>query len=376
MRLGRKTSKPYRQLRSYPRCLSLPLFGDHFSFRKKFNSVLKCSTETGPKRGRHCFCMKSQCVHCFKIFFSSYASLSKQFTASQGWQMLQCNQHGGSKIEEWKGKKPRNPSLLDHQWEWNLVFSSREFPIIPRDTLILRFLGWGCWEELRGKGTRMNIFWVPDGNLVALSPLPYNRRHFSNEDTDALGGYGTSQRSHRCVMSCPARLFLPLSSLLLQCSGGLAVPSVVWGPVALALLRSLLNWRILSPIPDLRNQICILTRSSRICMHVMVWEALLPHLEEEGLAVNTVQSSQASRLESADSTWAFGPWEGRILLESSGINTLRCTGQLLTMKNYPPQNVQSADVEIPQARCLRLEFTSCSCVSVASDARSSLASVS
>lgn len=122
----------------------------------------------GLESGRHCFCMKSQCVHCFKIPFASYASLPKQFTASKGWQMLRCNQQRG----EDRGKEREEIPPFSTATQNGVKFSSsREFPVIPRDALTLKFLGMVLGGAKRKEWEGINIFWAPDATRVALSPL-------------------------------------------------------------------------------------------------------------------------------------------------------------------------------------------------------------
>ena len=52
------------------------------------------------------------------------------------------------------------------------MFSSRGFPVIPRDALTLRFLGTVLGGAQR-KGEGINIFRVPGAKPVALSALCY-----------------------------------------------------------------------------------------------------------------------------------------------------------------------------------------------------------
>lgn len=129
--------------------------------------------------------------------------------------------HRSCKIEERKGEKslPFQP-LFRVEWSF---FSSREFPVMPRDTLILRFPG----LVLGGAKRELTFFECQMPNWLLFSTIllnPYNHHHFSNEDTEALRSY--QPKVPQLYNVRPA--FLPSSLLLIKpVLWGLAAQSVV-----------------------------------------------------------------------------------------------------------------------------------------------------
>ena len=134
----------------------------------------------------------------------------------------------------------------------------------------------------------------------------------------------------------------------------------VWGPCCskcglgtcgIGIIQELVEIRqSWAPIPSLLNQNLHFTQIPR---NVYAQDSVRRSLTRLGggrFGSWRYATSQASRLESAGSPWERSMWEQQVLLESSGrqLNGPQSPGQLLTVKNYPGQDVQRADVEIPR----------------------------